>query len=137
VIHTALPHSAGHGKLFKAAAGKVGLQGPMRNATPGTLLQERLIEIAAALGPLPHARLNIEENPLVAVAPAPATALDRPKKQRTRHLKAECMAEGCGYLVRVSGKQVREIGPPWCPKHGAMSVDLPQDDDEAGETKAA
>jgi hypothetical protein len=33
------------------------LQGPMRNATPGTLLQERLTEIAAALGPFSGAPL--------------------------------------------------------------------------------
>jgi hypothetical protein len=30
----------------------------------------------------------------------------------------------------VSAKNVREIGPPPCPKHGAMQVELPADDDE-------
>ena len=130
LVHTALPADAGHGKLFKAAALKVGLQGPMRNAAPGVLLQNRLSEIAATLGPLPHARLNIEDAPLVAVAPAPAAALDRPKKQRARMLKAECAGEGCGYTVRVAAKWVRDIGPPQCPKHGAMAVDLPADEPE-------
>jgi hypothetical protein len=132
LIHTALPHDTGHGKLFKAAASKVGLQGRMRAAMPGTLLQERLIEIAALLGPLPHAPLHIEENPLVAVAPVAAKALDRPRKQRTRRLNAQCLAEGCGFLVNVTAKQVRDVGPPHCPKHGAMHVEFPPDDDAEG-----
>jgi hypothetical protein len=92
------------------------------------LLAQKLAEVAAALGPLPHARLNISETPLVAVAPAPATALDRPKKQRTRMHKAECLTKSCGYVVRVAAKPVRDIGPPHCPKHGAMTVSLPPEE---------
>jgi hypothetical protein len=130
LVHTTLPPNAGHGKLFKAAALKVGLQGPMRRATPGILLHNRLAELAETLGPLPHARLNIERGPSI------TTAIDRPKKERTRLLKAECPSEGCGYTVRVTSKWVRELGPPHCPKHGAMVVDLPAADAEtdAGET---
>src|SRR5271168_1491475 len=45
LVHTALPAGSGHGKLFKAAAIKVGLQGPMRHAQPGILLQNRLSEL--------------------------------------------------------------------------------------------
>ena len=134
LVHTALPDDAGHGRLFKAAALKIGLQGPMRKATPGVLLQERLEALAASLGPLPHARLHIEQSPLIAVAPAPATALDRPKKQRARMLKAECPVEGCHYLVRVAARHVREIGPPPCPKHGPMPVEMPADDASDGDT---
>lgn len=123
LVHTALPSGAGHGKLFKAAALKIGLQGPMRQARPGLLLQERLTTIAAGLGPLPHARLHIGESPLVAVAPV---ALDRPKKQRARLLKAECVDDGCGYIVRLAEKWVRNLGPPLCPKHrAAMSIEMP------------
>ena len=97
----------------------------MVHAMPGILLQKRLDELAASLGPLPHARLNIERG---ADNRGPA---DRAKKQRNRHLKAECEAKGCGYIVRVARKQVDDVGPPHCPKHGAMRVDLPED--EAGE----
>jgi hypothetical protein len=42
-------------------------------------------------------------------------------------LKAECKAEGCGFTVRVAASRVKELGPPHCPKHGAMAVDLPPD----------
>ncbi len=132
LVHTALPVDAGHGKAFKAAAIKVGLQGPMRRAKPGVLLQSRLTELAATLGPLPHAGLHINEAPLTAIA----VAVDRPKKQRARMLKAECQVPECGYVVRVAAKPAREIGPPHCPKHGAMRVEFPADDDDEPETGA-
>ena len=129
LVHSALSDGVGHGKEFRTAALKAGLQGPMRNAQPGVLLQGRLLEMANALGPLPHARLHIDQSPLTAIAAPAAVALNLPKKQRTRWLKAECQVDGCGYLVRVSAKNVREIGPPPCPKHGAMEVELAAEDD--------
>ena len=70
LVHTALPDDAGHGKQFKDAAIKIGLQGPMRTAQPGVLLLKQLTELAATLGPLPHASLHIERAPLTAVAAA-------------------------------------------------------------------
>jgi hypothetical protein len=96
---------------------------------PGPLLRARLADLAAGLGPLPHARLDIErgiDNRGPHYGPA-----DRPKKQGTRLLKAECGS--CGYTVRVTLKWVTEAGPPHCPKHGAMAVDLPDEDDEPAE----
>jgi hypothetical protein len=131
LVHTALPADAGHGKQFKDAAIKIGLQGPMRTAQPGVLLLKQLTELAATLGPLPHASLHIERAPLTAMAAA--IALDRPKKQRVRMLKAACATDSCGYTVRVAASWVRDVGPPHCPQHGAMSVDLPaESDDEPG-----
>jgi len=121
-VHAIVPIDAGHGKLYKAAALKIGLEGKMRHAMPGLLLRNRLAEIATALGPLPHARLNIERG---ADNRGPA---DRARKQGTRLLKAECSGEGCGYTVRITAKWVRGIGAPHCPMHGAMAVDLPPDD---------
>ena len=130
LVHTLLPPNAGHGKLFKAAAIKIGLQGPMRQAKPGPLLHDRLKALADTLGPLPHARLDIAQQSMAArIMP-----VGQPKKQRARMLKAECEAEGCGYLVRVAASNVRTKGPPGCPVHGAMRVDLPADDDETLET---
>jgi hypothetical protein len=122
LVHVVLPPDAGHGKLYREAALKVGLEGQMRHAMPGVLLQKRLIELAATLGPLPHARLNIDRG---RDNRGPA---DRPKKQSARLLKAECEGHGCGYTVRVTAKWVRDIGPPHCPRHGPMTVELPADD---------
>jgi hypothetical protein len=127
LVHTALPTGAGHGKQFKDAATRIGLEGPMRNAKPGILLTPKLESIAASLGPLPHASLHIvDQSPLTAVA----VALNRPKKQRARMLKAHCTVDDCTFLVRVAAQPVKDIGPPHCPRHGAMIVDLPHGDDD-------
>jgi hypothetical protein len=134
LVHAVVPVEAKHGKLYRAAAIKIGLEGKMVHALPGILLRNRLAELALTLGPLPHARLNIERG---ADNRGPA---DREKKQRNRHLKAECEAEGCGFIVRVAASQVKTVGPPHCPKHGAMTVDLPEalpENEGEQETEAA
>lgn len=120
LVHAVLPVDAGHGPLFREAAQKIGLTGKMRDAAPSPLLVPLLSEIAVQLGPLPHAALRIERGP------DDKGPIDRPKKQGTRLLKASC---SCGYTVRITGKWVDEVGPPHCPKHGPMTVDLPDNDD--------
>src|ERR1700730_16482913 len=42
LVHAVLPITAGHGKLYKAAALKIGLEGKMRHAMPGLPLQRNL-----------------------------------------------------------------------------------------------
>jgi hypothetical protein len=119
LVHAALPIGAGHGKLYRIAALKIGLQGKMRSAHPGQLLSMRLTDLAATLGLLPHARLNVtrgRDN---------RGPVDRPKKQGTRLLKAECPVAGCGYTVRVTSKWLVDLGPPGCPLHGPMVVGEP------------
>ena len=136
LVHTLLPPDAGHGKEFKTAATRIGLEGPMREAMPGPLLKERLLELAAGLGPLPHASLNIAQLPMTTRG---TIGVDVPKKQATRYRKAECTEEGCGFTVRVTASNVRNVGPPHCPRHGEMTVDMPdpaaeeiiEEDDEA------
>ena len=119
LIHAVLPADAGHGKLYKDAAIKIGLEGKMRHALPSQLLRPRLVELAESLGSLPHARLNIDRG-------RDNRPADQPKKQRARLLKAECDGEGCGYTVRITAKWVDDIGAPLCPRHGAMGVDRPE-----------
>jgi hypothetical protein len=125
LVHTLLPPDAGHGQLFKTAATRIGLEGPMRQAAPGPLLKEHLQALAGALGPLPHAHLNIEREPMTTRG---SVAIDLPKKQGIRYRKAECSKEGCGFTVRVAASHVKNIGPPHCPVHGAMKVDLAEED---------
>lgn len=120
LIHAVLPADAGHGKLYKEAAIKIGLEGPMRHALPSQLLQPRLVELAESLGSLPHAKLNIDRG-------RDNRPADKPKKQRTRLLKAECGGDGCGYTVRITAKWVDDVGAPHCPTHGAMAVDRGED----------
>ena len=132
LVHAGLPPDAKHGKAFREAALRIGLEGPMRHAMPGAVLKERLNELAASLGPFPHARLNFDR-----VTLAGEVVADRPKKQGTRMLKAECLGAGCGYTVRVAARWIKDCGPPHCPKHGAMHVpplaqDSAADDGEVG-----
>ena len=47
-------------------------------------------------------------------------------------LKAECEGKGCGYTVRITSKWAKELGAH-CPKHGAMTIHLPPNDDEEDE----
>ncbi len=128
LVHAALPAEESHGKRYKAAAMKIGLEGKMRTATPGPYLQERLNTLAQELPTLPHAGLNINWK-----------AIDKPKKQGTRMLKAECQGgivngedEPCGYTIRLS-KKWAELGAV-CPAHGPMLVELPLEDDGAEES---
>jgi hypothetical protein len=130
LVHAALPPDAKHGKLFRDAALRLGLEGPMRAALPGAALRERLNELAASLGPLPHARLNFDR-----VTQAGIEIADRPKKQTTRMLKAECLARGCGYTVRVAARWLSDMGAPHCPVHGAMTT--PQIPDAASDDGSA
>jgi hypothetical protein len=74
LVHTVVPDDTSHGKRFRAVALKVGLSGKIHKAEPGPLLQKRLSEIADKLGPLPHAALNINDNPMT------TKPLDRPKR---------------------------------------------------------
>ena len=79
LVHAALPATDSHGKLYKAAANKIGLSGKMREAVPNPYLLERLERLVTELPPLPHAALNLDWK-----------AMDKPRKQGTRMLKAEC-----------------------------------------------
>jgi hypothetical protein len=121
LVHAALPAEDNHGKRYRAAATKIGLTGKMRQATPGPYLRERLERLAGELPPLAHAALNVDWK-----------AIDKPRKQTTRMLKAECSkAEGmqsCGYTIRLSAKWAA-LGAV-CPRHGAMALELPDDTED-------
>jgi hypothetical protein len=119
LVHTLLPATVNHGKGFRALALRIGLEGAMRHTQPTPLLKQRLQAIAANLGELPHAKLNF------------MGSSDVPKREQTRHLKAECGATGCGYTFQISAKWARAALPicPMNPKHGKLVCDLPDDSD--------
>lgn len=109
-VHASLPTGTGHGKVFRKAATKLGLAGKMTTTVPSPELIERLHALAERIGPLPHAKLNFRDG----------QGEDRPKKQTTRMLKAQC--DCCGYTIRLS-RQWAEVGLPECPadgEHGAL-----------------
>lgn len=116
LVHSAVPLGSGHGPVFKDAALKVGLIGKMRHAMPGPVLTEKLTGLAATLGPLPHATLDIEFRE---TAPR--------KKQTTRMLKACCPEADCDYTVRLTAVHAKKA-PPICGVHKKeMVIDWPEE----------
>lgn len=104
-IHAALPYGeeTPHGPMFKRAARSLGLVGPLRSTKASAELADCLNVIADHLGPIPHAKLNFNDRPA-----------DRPPKQDSRLLKAQCPV--CGYVIRVT-RIWAENWLPICPGH--------------------
>jgi hypothetical protein len=120
-----LVHAAGrrgHGKDFKTLAVPMGLSGPMT----ATVASPELLDfinwtLLPQLGRYPHGAIS--GNGATTLPPAnpgdkPVILRpdDRPKKQGTRMLKAECPE--CGYMVRLT-KKWADVGLPNCPTDGA------------------
>lgn len=108
VVHAVVGLEAKHGKLFRKCATAVGLEGKMTSTNANEALCREQAAWAEKLGEYPHAKLDKLKSPV--------------KKQTTRMHKAEC--DECGYTVRLSQKWLDEVGSPWCPKHGAMQVEV-------------
>jgi hypothetical protein len=122
LVHAAVPLGSAHGPVYRAAALAIGLAGKMTYALPGPAFAAELQELAARLGPLPHARLDLTLIDSTGTGRGRGTvAEDRPKKQGTRMLKAECGQ--CGYTVRITRKWLDGVGAPHCPNHGAMAAE--------------
>ena len=126
LVHAAVPIGSGHGPVYKNVALKIGLEGKMRHAMPGMHLQEKLIAMAADLGPFPHASIDLQWR-----ESAPR------KKQKTNMLKAWCAGglngegeeEGCEYVVRLTRLHA-EKGAPLCGVHKTeMRIEWPEPED--------
>lgn len=122
LVHGVLGTKEGHNKVFGKLARAIGLEGKMTSTHAGEKLLQECKDIVAIIGPYPHAAIN----PLLKGGP---------KKQGTRMLKCTCEAEGCGFQVRTTKKWLDKVGAPHCPKHGAMTPELPEEDGdgESGE----
>jgi hypothetical protein len=110
-VHATVGHKAKHGKVFRACAVAVGLEGKMTSTSVGkNLNQEFRVAFVPKLGQYPHATLKPTGRPT--------------KKQTTRMVKCEC--ENCGYSVRTSRKWLDEAGAPLCPcNKKPMSFEIP------------
>jgi len=127
LVHACLPADAGHGPAFKGAATSIGLvEGKMRHAMPGRILLETLGQIAANLGPLPHAKLDLTKRILDRGEERPRAA-DAAKPQKARMFKIECpkcREENGHNIARMSRQTFRDYGALHCGKHGvAMEME--------------
>jgi hypothetical protein len=119
LCHAAAGLKAGHGPAFRKVALAIGLEGKMKSTTAGEAFKTLAAPILAEVGPLPHARLDL------------SGLTTKPKKQAARMIKCTCGT--CGYVTRAARKWIDEKGAPHCPEHGAMTADLPDDDEGEGE----
>jgi hypothetical protein len=114
-VHAAVGVEAGHKGPFKRLAKAIGLTGKMTATSEGPIFVAAVQPLLAGLGAYPHASLDGSNR----------------KKQTTRLLKAECAGEdGCGYTVRVTKRWVDDVGAPWCPIHGEMTVTMPEEKED-------
>jgi SprT-like family len=109
MCHAVVGIAAKHGKLFKAAATRMLVEGKMTATVGSDAFATSIARILDDLGPYPHADLD------------PRKMTDGKKKQTTRLLKAECPM--CQYTVRITRKWLDDVGSPHCPNHGPMDVD--------------
>jgi hypothetical protein len=117
LVHIAVGLQAGHGKPFKAVAVKLGLEGKMTATTAGEKLAAFLKNAVAILPAYPGAKLSTEGDS------------NKPKKQNTRMLKAECPC--CGYTIRLTKKWAM-LGLPNC-ICGAGQLILDGDIEDSGD----
>lgn len=94
-----------HGKEFKKICTEMGLKGPMRSASAGPELRERLTEIGFKLGPYPHGKLKVG------------------MIKHTRRPRPRARCSECEYEVPMY-KKFLEYGPPMCPQHKVLMKEI-------------
>lgn len=111
LVHAVVGTEAKHGPKFVECARKVGLEGPPKSCGSGPILEASFGELLPKLGGYPHRKIN--------------PSLSGKKKQGTRMRKCECAV--CGYTVRTTKKWITDVGAPWCPAHGEMVPEEPEE----------
>ena len=89
-------------ELIRAVALAIGLEGPMRETTPGDGFVQYITPILAEVEAYPHGSLDTQRG-ISTKGPA----------QTARLIKAECAV--CGYIVRTTKKWAESAGAPLCP----------------------
>lgn len=124
LTHAAVGIPVGHRKEFRRVAIGLGLTGKMTATVAGPEFIAAMQPILAQVGPLPHAR--IDPSRAAEEGEDGETKTTKPKKQVNRHIKCSCAS--CGYTARTSQKWLDLLGPPHCPAHGVMAVDVNQNE---------
>lgn len=93
LAHAATP-GAGHRGPFTRLIRGLGLAGKPTATEPGPELAAELVALARAIGPLPHAALNVRSRP----------------RQTTRMRKLTCSR--CGFIARAALRPLAAYGAP-------------------------
>jgi hypothetical protein len=130
-----------HNMDFRDAANRLGfnLDDGLRNAKPGEKLQVRINEIVGNI-PIPHTAVDFSKI-RVKTKIADSQVADGKVRQVARMRKAECVIidgeDRCGFTVRIARSWIDDVGPPHCPKHGAMKVHWEDGDKPEADPAAA
>ena len=109
--HAVAGLKAAHKKPFIAVMSAVGMVKKWTNSMAGEELQVVLREMAAKLGPYPHASLTIQK---------------KEGRKGSRLIKLQCPS--CDYIIRATRIHLDEKGPPICPVHNvAFQEEKPED----------
>ena len=100
LVHAAVGLEAKHGRIFKACATALGLEGKMTSTVAGEAWYLWALPILTDLGAMPYGQLN---DGLSSAKP----------KQKTNLLKLEC--PDCGWLARVTAKHIEPHSHLNCP----------------------
>jgi hypothetical protein len=116
LAHTLFGPDEKHGKNFKAAVTKLGLEGKATATVAGDGWRAWAFPILRELGAIPHAALDPMQSGV--------------KKQSTRLLKCEC--DTCGFIFRATAKHVngKALHCPDFECVGAVRVDGQDEGDE-------
>jgi len=129
--HVLAGPTAGHGRAWKDACGKLGFRNPTACDTARScgLLARLAPDLRMAIAALPTPTdgqpiVNVA-GPTVAPKPCSAGVGTRGGRSRgpgsgSRLLKCECGT--CGYTARVTRKWIEKSGAPYCPVDGQMNV---------------
>jgi len=98
LVHQADDCASGHRNFFARVARRIGLEGPLTATTAGPELAQYLQTIVDLLGPIPHAKLDLNL---------------AKKKQTTRMIKVAC--QSCDFSFRTSQANIDKITSWTCP----------------------
>jgi hypothetical protein len=104
LVHASDDCASGHGAEFTRRARAIGLEGKPTATVAGAALRAELTKIADALGPYPHAKLNLSAR----------------KKQTTRMIKVAC--GDCEGVFRAARAHIERAASLCCPFCGGDHV---------------
>ena len=100
LIHFSDDCASGHKNFFAKTARAVGLEGKLTATKAGAKLEDRLADIIANIGNIPHSKIDL--------------GLAK-QKQSTRMLKVACPDDACGFAYRASHTQIAKVKIFTCP----------------------
>jgi hypothetical protein len=108
MVHYSDDCESGHKNHFARLARAIGLEGKLTSTHAGQVLTEKLQDIVATLGHIPHAKIDLGK---------------AKPKQSTRMLKVFCPDTECNFSYRTSQTNIDKISDFLCPACNAHDME--------------